>query len=125
MAAEPDHLPAQRAAQMPCARCRTGLHSHSLPAQLFALLAPATALQLRVIRVHQHLLFLFLVTCVTGLLVIVRTRLDVVVERATGVGHEHVVQRCRTRFAIGSHLGPDPPLELGRGAFYDKAAVVE
>jgi hypothetical protein len=60
VAAEPDHLAPQGAAEVPRSWRWTGLRSHSLAAQLFALLAPATPFELSVIRVHQHFLFLFL-----------------------------------------------------------------
>jgi hypothetical protein len=61
MAAEPDHLPAQGATETSLPTGWMGLRSHSLAAQLFTLLAPATPLELCVVRVHQQFLCLFLV----------------------------------------------------------------
>ena len=59
MAAEPDHLPAQGATHTPLPSGWTGLRGHSLATQLFTLLAPATPLELYVVGMNQHLLFLF------------------------------------------------------------------
>ena len=60
---------------------------HLAAADQLALLATTSLVDLLVIRVHQHLGYLF-----HRLVVFVVLSLDVVVERAAGVSHEHVME---------------------------------
>jgi hypothetical protein len=86
-AADPDHRSANGATDaslLPAGR------DESLPTGRLALLAPALPLDLNVVGMDQHLEITSFLSGLESVVVVGRV-VDVVVERATGMGHEHVV----------------------------------